>query len=131
MSETRAGARAKVPWLSLLEVDVAATFAMGACGSASWWALAGVSTRTVRHYHHLGLLPEPERLVNGYREYRLRDAVVLAWVRRLAELGLALDEIRDVLATSGDGTCVKCVTSSTTSTSSPGQHSVQRSPRGP
>jgi DNA-binding transcriptional MerR regulator len=61
-------------------------------------ALVGVSTRTVRHYHHLGLLPEPERLVNGYREYRLRDAVVLARVRRLAELGLSLDEIRDVLA---------------------------------
>jgi DNA-binding transcriptional MerR regulator len=61
-------------------------------------ALVGVSTRTVRHYHHLGLLPEPDRLVNGYREYRLRDAVVLARVRRLAELGLSLDEIRDVLA---------------------------------
>lgn len=61
-------------------------------------ALVGVSTRTVRHYHHLGLLPEPGRLVNGYREYRLRDAVILARVRRLAELGLSLDEIRDVLA---------------------------------
>jgi DNA-binding transcriptional MerR regulator len=61
-------------------------------------ALVGVSTRTVRHYHHLGLLPEPERRANGYREYRLRDAVVLARVRRLTELGLSLDEIRDVLA---------------------------------
>ncbi|TDD68686.1 MerR family transcriptional regulator [Actinomadura darangshiensis] len=61
-------------------------------------ALVGVSTRTVRHYHHLGLLPEPERLANGYREYRLTDAVVLARVRRLVELGLSLDEIRDVLA---------------------------------
>ncbi|MFI5912011.1 MerR family transcriptional regulator [Dactylosporangium sp. NPDC051541] len=61
-------------------------------------ALVGVSTRTVRHYHHLGLLPEPERHGNGYRDYRLRDAVVLARVRRLAELGLSLDEIRDVLA---------------------------------
>ncbi|MGP4024594.1 MerR family transcriptional regulator [Actinomadura sp. 3N407] len=61
-------------------------------------ALVGVSTRTVRHYHHLGLLPEPERLSNGYREYRLKDAVVLARVRRLVELGLSLDEVRDVLA---------------------------------
>lgn len=34
-------------------------------------ALVGVSTRTVRHYHHLGLLPEPARLSNGYRDYRL------------------------------------------------------------
>lgn len=61
-------------------------------------ALVGASTRTVRHYHHLGLLPEPRRLGNGYREYRLRDAVLLARIRRLAELGLSLDEIRDVLA---------------------------------
>ncbi|WP_106402158.1 MerR family transcriptional regulator [Actinocorallia populi] len=61
-------------------------------------ALVGVSTRTVRHYHHLGLLPEPVRRVNGYREYRLRDAVLLARVRRLAELGMPLDEIRGVTA---------------------------------
>ncbi|CNE65630.1 Transcriptional regulator%2C MerR family [Mycobacterium tuberculosis] len=61
-------------------------------------ALVGVSTRTVRHYHQLGLLPEPERRANGYREYRVRDAVVLARVRRLTELGLSLEEIRDVLA---------------------------------
>ena len=61
-------------------------------------ALVGVSTRTVRHYHHVGLLPDPQRRVNGYRDYGVRDAVVLARVRRLAELGLSLEEIRDVLA---------------------------------
>ncbi|WP_369356463.1 MerR family transcriptional regulator [Streptomyces sp. cg2] len=60
--------------------------------------MAGVSTRTIRHYHHLGLLPEPERRANGYREYGLRDAVALARVRRLTELGLGLEEVRDVLA---------------------------------
>ncbi|WP_210586804.1 MerR family transcriptional regulator [Streptomyces sp. GESEQ-35] len=58
----------------------------------------GVTTRTVRHYHHLGLLPEPERLSNGYRNYTLRHAVVLARIRRLTELGLGLSEVRDVLA---------------------------------
>lgn len=61
-------------------------------------SLVGVSTRTVRHYHRIGLLPEPERQANGYRFYALRDAVQLARIRRLAELGLSLDEIRDVLA---------------------------------
>ncbi|NEA41344.1 MerR family transcriptional regulator [Streptomyces sp. SID11385] len=61
-------------------------------------AVAGVSTRTVRHYHRIGLLPEPARRPNGYREYGLRDAVELARVRRLTELGLSLDEVRDVLA---------------------------------
>ncbi|MFJ7767353.1 MerR family transcriptional regulator [Streptomyces sp. NPDC097107] len=57
----------------------------------------GVTTRTVRHYHHQGLLPEPERLANGYRTYTLRHVVVLARIRRLTELGLGLAEVRDVL----------------------------------
>ncbi|MFI1163083.1 MerR family transcriptional regulator [Streptomyces sp. NPDC020801] len=61
-------------------------------------AAVGVTTRTVRHYHHLGLLPEPERRANGYRHYTLRHAVVLARIRRLTELGLGLAEVRDVLA---------------------------------
>ncbi|GAA2312333.1 MerR family transcriptional regulator [Streptomyces kunmingensis] len=61
-------------------------------------ATVGVTTRAIRHYHHLGLLPEPERLGNGYREYGLRHAVELARIRRLTELGLGLGEVRDVLA---------------------------------
>ncbi|MDA5285914.1 MerR family transcriptional regulator [Streptomyces sp. NPDC054904] len=60
--------------------------------------LVGVTTRAIRHYHHVGLLPEPERRPNGYRAYTVRDAVLLARVRRLTELGLSLDEVRDVLA---------------------------------
>jgi DNA-binding transcriptional MerR regulator len=61
-------------------------------------ALLRVSTRTVRHYHHRGVLPEPSRRANGYREYGIRDAIVLARVRRLVELGLSLDEARDLVA---------------------------------
>ncbi|MFE1831703.1 MerR family transcriptional regulator [Streptomyces yangpuensis] len=61
-------------------------------------AVVGVTTRAIRHYHHVGLLPEPERRPNGYRAYGVRDAVLLARVRRLTELGLGLDEVRDVLA---------------------------------
>ncbi|MET9494680.1 MerR family transcriptional regulator [Streptomyces sp. NPDC006552] len=61
-------------------------------------AAVGVTTRAIRHYHHLGLLPEPERQGNGYRVYGLRHAVELARIRRLTELGLGLGEVRDVLA---------------------------------
>ncbi|MDN3296337.1 MerR family transcriptional regulator [Streptomyces ficellus] len=60
--------------------------------------LVGITARAVRHYHQLGLLPEPRRLANGYRDYSLRDAVQLARIRRLTELGLGLEEVRDVLA---------------------------------
>ncbi|MFE2289648.1 MerR family transcriptional regulator [Streptomyces sp. NPDC059452] len=61
-------------------------------------ALVGVTSRAVRHYHHIGLLPEPARHANGYRAYTVRDAVLLARIRRLTEIGLSLDEVRDVLA---------------------------------
>ncbi|AZS87615.1 MerR family transcriptional regulator [Streptomyces griseoviridis] len=61
-------------------------------------ATVGVTPRTVRHYHHEGLLPEPVRLANGYRDYTLQHAVVLARIKRLTELGLGLAEVRDVLA---------------------------------
>ncbi|MFI2765760.1 MerR family transcriptional regulator [Streptomyces echinatus] len=60
--------------------------------------VVGITTRAVRHYHRIGLLPEPPRQSNGYREYALRDAVELARIRRLTELGLSLDEVKDVLA---------------------------------
>ncbi|QKW06222.1 MerR family transcriptional regulator [Streptomyces sp. NA04227] len=61
-------------------------------------SVVGVTTRAIRHYHHLGLLPEPDRLANGYRDYGLRHAVLLARIKRLTELGLGLPEVRDVLS---------------------------------
>jgi DNA-binding transcriptional MerR regulator len=60
--------------------------------------LVGISTRAIRHYHRVGLLPEPARRGNGYRAYSLRDAVELARVRRLVELVLSLAEVGDELA---------------------------------
>ncbi|MBL1081027.1 MerR family transcriptional regulator [Streptomyces actinomycinicus] len=90
-------------------------------------AAVGVTTRTVRHYHHLGLLPEPERLSNGYRRYTLRHAVVLARIRRLTGLGLSLTEVRDVLAEGGGtgggapGVTGSSAAGSTASAGSPGE----------
>ncbi|GAA2793250.1 MerR family transcriptional regulator [Crossiella cryophila] len=60
--------------------------------------VVGVSTRAIRHYHKIGLLPEPARRANRYRSYTVRDAVRLARIRQLTELGLTLDEARDALA---------------------------------
>jgi DNA-binding transcriptional MerR regulator len=60
--------------------------------------LAGVSTRTVRHYHQIGLLPEPARMANGYRSYEPRDVVAVLRARQLADVGLRLDEVARVLA---------------------------------
>lgn len=55
--------------------------------------LAGVTVRTLRHYHQIGLIPEPERSANGYRTYTAADLVRLLRVRRLTDLGMPLSRI--------------------------------------
>ncbi|WP_371786562.1 MerR family transcriptional regulator [Streptosporangium subroseum] len=55
--------------------------------------LAGTTVNTVRHYHRLGLLEEPERRYNGYKQYGVRDLVCLLRIRRLVELGVPLSQI--------------------------------------
>jgi DNA-binding transcriptional MerR regulator len=60
---------------------------------------AGTSVRTVRHYHQVGLLPEPERRPNGYKQYRVEHVVRVLRIRRLVELGFSLTRI----AAMGDG----------------------------
>ncbi|MBN9645049.1 MerR family transcriptional regulator [Corynebacterium mendelii] len=56
-------------------------------------AFAGVTARTIRHYHDIGLLPEPERSPTGVRRYRAGDAVRLTRIRRLVDSGFTLSEI--------------------------------------
>lgn len=55
--------------------------------------MAGVSVRTLRHYHAIGLLPEPERAANGYREYEAGHLLRLLRIRQLATLGFSLEQI--------------------------------------
>lgn len=59
--------------------------------------LAGVSVRTLRHYHSLGLLPEPPRSDNGYRDYTAADVARVLRIKRLASLGFPLARIGSVL----------------------------------
>lgn len=58
--------------------------------------LASTTVNTVRHYHRLGLLPEPERRMNGYKQYGVRHLVRLLRIRRFVELGLPLSQIAAV-----------------------------------
>lgn len=59
--------------------------------------LAGVTVRTLRHYHQLGLLSEPPRRANGYRDYSPADVARMLRIKRLAGLGFSLSRIGDVL----------------------------------
>jgi len=58
---------------------------------------AGTTVRAVRHYHRLGLMPEPARTPNGYRDYGLADLVRLLRIRWLAQSGLPLGSVATVL----------------------------------
>lgn len=55
--------------------------------------LAGTSLRAVRHYHQVGLLPEPERRSNGYKQYGVAHLVKLVRIKRLTDLGFSLPQI--------------------------------------
>lgn len=61
-------------------------------------AYAGVTVRAVRHYHARGLLPEPERDHSGYRRYDAAAVVELIRIRTLAEAGVPLARVRQLLA---------------------------------
>lgn len=58
---------------------------------------AGVTVRAVRHYHHIGLLPEPERDRSGYRTYDAAAVVRLIRIHTLAEAGVPLARVQDLL----------------------------------
>jgi DNA-binding transcriptional MerR regulator len=58
---------------------------------------AGVTVRAVRHYHAKGLLPEPERDHSGYRRYDAGAVVELIKIRTLAEAGVPLARVRELL----------------------------------
>lgn len=59
--------------------------------------LAGVTVRTLRHYHSIGLLDEPPRQANGYRDYRPEDLLRVLRIRQLASLGFPLDQVAGML----------------------------------
>jgi DNA-binding transcriptional MerR regulator len=59
---------------------------------------AGVTVRAVRHYHATGLLPEPARDHSGYRRYDAAAVVELVRIRTLAEAGVPLSRVRELLA---------------------------------
>ncbi|MFF7389732.1 MerR family transcriptional regulator [Streptomyces scabiei] len=57
-------------------------------------AFAGTTPRAIRHYHEIGLLPEPERGGDGRRRYGYDDMIRLLWIRKMADAGISLDDMR-------------------------------------
>jgi DNA-binding transcriptional MerR regulator len=61
-----------------------------------------VTVRAVRHYHAKGLLAEPERDSSGYRRYGAAAVVELIRIRTLADAGVPLSRVRELLAAGPD-----------------------------
>lgn len=57
-----------------------------------------LSPKTIRYYESIGLLPEPQRGPNGYRQYTAEEIERIDFIRRARTLGFGLDEIREILA---------------------------------
>ncbi|MEU0953845.1 MerR family transcriptional regulator [Streptomyces niveus] len=66
-------------------------------------ALVGTTPRAIRHYHDVGLIPEPGRGGDGRRRYGFQDVVRLLWIRKMADAGIALDDIREAFTTTETG----------------------------
>lgn len=66
-------------------------------------AFVGTTPRAIRHYHEIGLLPEPERGSDNRRRYGYEDMIRLLWIRKMADAGIALDDIRDAFADPAPG----------------------------
>ncbi|MFI9485381.1 MerR family transcriptional regulator [Promicromonospora sp. NPDC052451] len=63
--------------------------------------LAGVTVRTIRYYHQAGVLPEPPRRPNGYRDYTADHLVAVLRINQLTDSGLTLAQAGVVAASSG------------------------------
>src|SRR5512135_3705330 len=63
---------------------------------------AGVTIKAVRHYHKRGLLEEPPRDSSGYRRYSARHAIELVKIKTLAEAGVPLARIKELLTAKPD-----------------------------
>lgn len=67
----------------------------------------GLSTKTIRYYEDIGVLPQPNRASNGYRDYSKETMDRVAFIQDAKSAGLALGEIQLILELrdSGESTC--------------------------
>ena len=68
----------------------------------------GLDIQTLRYYESQGLLKEPQRLENGYRNYPQNSIERLHFIKKAKLVGFTLKEIKDLLAiqvTKDEHTC--------------------------
>jgi len=58
----------------------------------------GIDIQTLRYYESQGLLEEPQRLQNGYRDYPEDAIASLKFIKKAKLVGFTLKEIKELLA---------------------------------
>ncbi|MDD1781467.1 Cu(I)-responsive transcriptional regulator [Enterovibrio sp. ZSDZ35] len=64
--------------------------------------LTGLTTKTIRFYEQKGVISEPNRSDNGYRDYSDRHISELQMIKRSRLVGFSLDECQELLDMSRD-----------------------------
>ena len=59
--------------------------------------LLGITPKTLRHYHKIGLIADPPRDTNNYRRYSIVDIEKIQVILRLKRIGLSLQQIKLIL----------------------------------
>lgn len=58
---------------------------------------AGVNVETIRYYQRRGLMPEPDKPVNGHRHYAADAVKRVHFIKKAQVLGFTLEEIGSLL----------------------------------
>jgi DNA-binding transcriptional MerR regulator len=78
---------------------------MSAYGISELARRTGFAPSTLRYYESIGLLPDPERTDAGYRVYDDTALERLGFIARAKQMGLALNDIGELVALWADGPC--------------------------
>jgi len=65
---------------------------------------ADVNVETIRYYQRIGLIDEPEKPANGFRQYSERTLETIKFIKRAKQLGFSLQETAELLQL-GNGHC--------------------------
>ena len=66
--------------------------------------VTGVSAKTIRYYESIGLVPDPKRAENNYRQYAPEAVERLRFIVSARSLGFSLTDIAEFLSARDEGT---------------------------
>lgn len=59
--------------------------------------LSGVTSKMIRHYEDIGIMPKASRSMSGYRTYSEKDIHILRFVKKARSLGFNMKDIKQLV----------------------------------